>query len=326
MTAPVLSSTVHAAALHAKTPAKLCIGLPVYNGARYLEETLSCLTGQTLDDLQIVISDNASTDATESICRAFAQRDERIAYVRHEQNRGGIWNFNHVFTYCQSPYFSWHAHDDLRAPDYYARCVAALDERPEAAWCHSRSAAINSVGEPLPDTPYRAAWESEPEFLAQAQGRPHRFGRLSANPVERFRGVLLGRGYCLDLFGVIRSDVLRSTRGIPGFIHSGKELLLELATRGEYVELPEEMFYVRLHDEQSTALNSNRAQARWNGGAGAARGLKGYFRRLHGYVLAASRAPLGPRGKAACLAALAPYLFQVRKFPRILAEAVGLRN
>jgi len=72
----------------------LTIGLPVYNGERYLAGALDSILNQDYSDFVLVISDNASIDATQDICEDYADRDDRITYVRQETNMGGAWNFN----------------------------------------------------------------------------------------------------------------------------------------------------------------------------------------------------------------------------------------
>src|SRR6185437_5892161 len=89
--------------------AAVTVGLPVYNGARHLPSALAGLAAQTYTDLEIVISDNCSTDETEEICRAFAAEDDRVRYIRRTENRGAAWNFNSVVTETSSPYFKWAA-------------------------------------------------------------------------------------------------------------------------------------------------------------------------------------------------------------------------
>ena len=62
--------------------ATVTIGMPVFNGANYVGEAVESILAQTFGDLELVISDNASTDATEQICRDMAARDRRIRYLR----------------------------------------------------------------------------------------------------------------------------------------------------------------------------------------------------------------------------------------------------
>ena len=82
---------------------RVSIGLPVYNGEVYLSGALDTLLGQTFTDLELIISDNASTDRTPEICRSYAARDHRVRYIRHEVNRGVPWNHNFALGQASSP-------------------------------------------------------------------------------------------------------------------------------------------------------------------------------------------------------------------------------
>ena len=109
------------------------VGLPVFNGARYLAEAVESILGQTLEDLELVISDNGSTDATEELCRGYAADDRRVRYVRQPRNRGASWNFNEVFWLSRGRYFHWHPHDDVLEPAFLRLCVEALEAKLQAA-------------------------------------------------------------------------------------------------------------------------------------------------------------------------------------------------
>src|SRR5947199_9425659 len=73
------------------------------------------------------ISDNGSTDGTETICRDYAAKDRRVRYYRGNRNRGSVWNFNRVFRLAQAEYFKWAACDDICVPEYVGGCVEVLD-------------------------------------------------------------------------------------------------------------------------------------------------------------------------------------------------------
>lgn len=106
---------------------KVTIGVPVYNGADQLADCLDCLVNQSFEDIAILIFDNASTDDTQAIIEDFAGRDARITYTRRPENVGPIKNFIEPLERAQSPFFMWRAHDDLSAPDYVEKLVAALE-------------------------------------------------------------------------------------------------------------------------------------------------------------------------------------------------------
>ena len=109
---------------------KVVIGLPVYNGDNYLAAAIDSILAQSYGDFDLLISDNASTDGTEEICRAYVKRDPRIRYIRQAQNAGAAANHNLIVPMTDSVYFKWAAHDDLLAPDFLAACVDVLDRDP----------------------------------------------------------------------------------------------------------------------------------------------------------------------------------------------------
>src|SRR5829696_2574440 len=116
---------------------RLTLGLPVYNGERYLAASLEALLGQTFTDFDLVISDNGSTDRTGEIARHYESIDPRVRYIHHPDNRGSTFNHNFVVDQTRGEFFKWVSHDDLYAPDLLAQCIAALDSRPEIALAHS---------------------------------------------------------------------------------------------------------------------------------------------------------------------------------------------
>lgn len=110
---------------------KVSIGMPVYNGEKYIQEALDSLLAQTFTDFELIISDNASTDATDKICREYTERDNRIRYVRQKQNLGANSNFQFVFDQAVGEYFMWAAADDVWGKYFIERNVLVLHEKPE---------------------------------------------------------------------------------------------------------------------------------------------------------------------------------------------------
>ena len=104
-------------------------GVPVYNGETLIAECLDCICGQTLHDLEIVVSDNASTDATSDIVRAYAARDSRIRHIRQSENVGLMGNFQAVLAAATSPYFTFRCHDDVSSANYAENLLASLRKR-----------------------------------------------------------------------------------------------------------------------------------------------------------------------------------------------------
>jgi glycosyltransferase involved in cell wall biosynthesis len=209
-----------------RTP-RLSIGLPVYNGERYLAESLDALLDQTFGDFELIISDNASTDATAEICRRYAATDARIRYYRQSSNIGAAPNHNFVFQWARGEYFKWASSDDLYAPTLLERCIAVLDRRPDVVLVHSLEAFADEDGATGPTVPYGLLSSSE---------------RLP----ERFRSMLFDVGGD-DMYGVMRSSALRRTRLIGSHHHADRTLTAELVMQGPFAQVPETLYFRRDH-------------------------------------------------------------------------------
>lgn len=110
---------------------RLVIGMPVWNGEKYLAEALACLSAQGFEDMTILISDNASTDSTPDILSDFAARDKRIKFHRQTENIGAIRNYEWTLRNSESPYFAFAAFDDGWSPDYVESLWRCMESRPE---------------------------------------------------------------------------------------------------------------------------------------------------------------------------------------------------
>lgn len=95
-----------------ETGPRISIGMPVYNGERFMHKAIDSLLAQTMSDFELIISDNASTDSTEAICRNYEKQDARIRYARQTTNQGPGVNFRFVLEEAVGNYFMWAAADD----------------------------------------------------------------------------------------------------------------------------------------------------------------------------------------------------------------------
>src|SRR5438309_145647 len=102
------------------------IGMPLFNAADGLDRSLGLIRNQTYQNLEIILSDNASTDATPEICQTAAREDARIRYVRHDNNIGPIANFNSILGLKNGEFFSWAAHDDEKSPEFVEATLEAM--------------------------------------------------------------------------------------------------------------------------------------------------------------------------------------------------------
>jgi glycosyltransferase involved in cell wall biosynthesis len=125
------------------------IGIPVFQKERHLRATLDSALAQTHRNLEIVLADNGSTDASAAICREYAARDGRVRFVQNRHNLGSRRNFNLVFELAHGDCFVWGRGHDLWAPDFVARGVRILQQEPDTVLVHSRCRQIDVDGNEL---------------------------------------------------------------------------------------------------------------------------------------------------------------------------------
>ncbi|TAK02986.1 MAG: glycosyltransferase, partial [Candidatus Manganitrophaceae bacterium] len=273
----------------AKRTATLSIGMPVYNGERFLREALDSILSQTFEDFELIISDNASTDGTEEICRAYAAKDNRIRYFRSERNLGAAWNFNRVFELSKGKYFKWAAHDDVYAPEFVGRCIEILDQHPSIILCFAAEAKI-----------------------IDEQGREikHYVDRIdirSPRPYKRFLDLIDHLELCHPIFGVIRSDILKKTPLHGNYVASDVVLLAELALRGPFYGIREPLFYRRDHPNRAVRANpTDEEHAVWFDPRNKGKANFITWRFFSEFLSAFRRVPMGVYEKSCC------YFYMVR--------------
>jgi glycosyltransferase involved in cell wall biosynthesis len=227
--------------------ALVSIGLPVFNGSNYIDVAIESILRQTLSDFELIISDNASTDGTEEICRRYAARDARVRYYRNASNIGASANFNRCFELASAKYFKWAAHDDTMAPTYLERCVAALETSPDAVLCQSLVRLIDANGNSV------GTYDSELN------------GADSASPSQRFAALVISTHWCTETFGLIRAEALAKTRLIAPYFASDRALCAELALLGRCLQVHEPLFMNRDHPDRCVraAYPDRRSVRRW---------------------------------------------------------------
>jgi glycosyltransferase involved in cell wall biosynthesis len=259
---------------------RVSIGLPVYNGEDFLEEAIVSFLSQTYEDFELIISDNASTDLTEKICRRYAAQDARIVYSRNAENIGGMNNANLTFRRSRGEYFRFAGHDDHCAPTLLQRLVTELDERPETTVCFAATVRIDGQGK-------------ETGVRYPTQG-------TAATPTERFRELVLTGDPGAAIYGLIRSYILRQTRLLRNYTGSDYTLLCDLALRGRFHLVPELLFFNRFHE--GNVYKDSRGRMAWARPdlAKSGRPTLPYWLRLADYVRIVAGAPLTLRERASC--------------------------
>ncbi len=211
--------------------------MPVYNGQEFLRDSIQSILEQTFTDFELIISDNASTDATPKICQEFAARDPRVRYYRNPENVGASDNYNAVFRHARGAYFKWASGNDLCERTFLEKCVAALDRRPDAVLAYPRTRLVRGGSTPAEDYIENLDLDQE-------------------SACERFK-LLLKRIRLNNIMnGLIRSRALRHTPLIKPYYSSDIVLMAEVVLYGKFVEVPEYLFYRRMDSKAATAMKS----------------------------------------------------------------------
>jgi glycosyltransferase involved in cell wall biosynthesis len=234
---------------------RVTIGMPVYNGERFLREALDSLLAQTFTDFELVISDNASEDATGAICTAYAGRDSRVRYLRQDINHGAAWNHNRVVEEARGELFKLACYDYVCDPAMIAACVQALDRHPEAVLAYPRTRMMMRG-----DMSTLQEYTSDMELSSPSAAM--RFGDLIDEAPPSF-----------PLFGVVHLAALRKTPLFESYKASDRVVLVRLALAGPFVEAQEAVFYYRWHDNNATKLVAEPARFYqwWDPAAGSGR-------------------------------------------------------
>jgi glycosyltransferase involved in cell wall biosynthesis len=211
------------------------VGVPVYNGERYLEHTLKSLVDQDFADFELIICDNASTDATQDIGRQFALDDPRVRYERNPINIGIARNFNRVFSLSHGKYFRWAMADDLAGPTNLSSCVSVLEAQDDVALALPRWELIDEHDAPdlarpmLPFTWDKALDERLCTLVELVTGP----GAIAVLPY---------------VSALMRSDMVWRTGLVGSYPMADQVFLLELALQGRFVEVDPQALQIRIHD------------------------------------------------------------------------------
>ena len=126
---------------------EISIGMPVFNGEAFLEKRLKSILEQSFENFELIISDNASTDKTEEICKTFQKSDKRIRYIRQSKNKGVTWNLNFVLKESKGEFFMWAAVDDMISPQFVEKNYEILQNNEKIVASISKIEPLFSIDE-----------------------------------------------------------------------------------------------------------------------------------------------------------------------------------
>ena len=225
---------------------KVVIGLPVYNGQKFIGAAIESHLEQSFGDFKLVISDNGSTDETPQICDNYARQDSRVLVVRSPENRGILWNHRRVLEAIDSPdqYFRWAGADDVMGPGLLDAMVSVLDTRPE----------VHAV---MPDT-------KNIDDEGQVIGTMARVLDLqSPDVVQRARDLLVANYQHVVAYGLLRASTLSAMRTGPNYIGWDPVFIWELALRGPIVQVNGPALFRRFHAGSISRVKTVKEMRKW---------------------------------------------------------------
>jgi len=212
-------------------------GMPVYNGELHIRESVGSLLSQTYSNVELIISDNASTDNTVEVCREIARTDSRVTVLVSDRNRGQIKNFRKAFYAAKGRYFAWAGDHDLWHPEWAESHVETLENHPEVVLAYPHVVSISPDGEEIPNN-----YVSFDTFGMDKRGR-----------IDAVARRMIGAGN--RVYGLHRADALRKTSVFPYFCGPDRLLLMELSVLGTFKQIDRKLWY-RRYREDETAVAS----------------------------------------------------------------------
>jgi glycosyltransferase involved in cell wall biosynthesis len=268
---------------------RVSIGMPVYNSEKYIEQAIESILAQTFRDFELIISDNASTDRTPQICEHYATLDPRIRYRRNSSNLGPAENHNSTFRQSKGEYFRWAAYDDLWAPGYLEACVGALDRQPDISLCHCIEIEIDESGNHL---------------RTVLGGR----GNLSS-AYERFREFSKLDHDCEEMYGLMRSSVLRKTKLHQVYTDWDRDFICDVSLHGRFHYVQQPLFFRRVHASSSIKLYPNwRSRMLYFDPTAADRFVCPHWLQFLNYMRIIYRAPIKAQERLKCYAHMIRWL------------------
>lgn len=261
---------------------RVSVGMPAYNAEQTIRASLDALLAQTLGDLELIVSDNASTDGTWAIITEYASRDPRVVAIRQEKNIGANGNYSAVFRRARAPYFKWASSNDWCAPTLLERCVERLEQDAGIVLAAPRTRLFSGTIDQFTE------YESDHAFMQE-------------KPVERFVAVTTLLALNNILNGVIRTEVLARTRLIEHYVGADVILVGHLALLGKLAQVDEPLFYRRMDRETATRLMSAEALYRHHYPVRTRQALFPAWRRIGGWLDAVLASRLSMADSAAAV-------------------------
>lgn len=251
---------------------KVSIGMPAYNSEQWISMAIDSILEQDFRDFELIISDNASTDGTEEICREYAARDSRIRYYRKPINVGASDNYNAVFLAARGEYFKWASSNDFCRLNFISSCVGILDNNPDVVLCCPKTRLFS-------------------DSLDNAEDYEDNLNLTDESACKRMVTLIQNLKLNNIMNGLIRSSILRQTSLIKPYYASDVVLMAEVAIHGKFMEFPEFLFYRRMDPQTATKLKDEAEVVKHYYPTRTKKMIFQTWKMHQGYFLTAVRAP-----------------------------------
>lgn len=222
---------------------RVSVGIPVYNGEKFIRKKLESMLAQTFINFELIISDNASTDSTPKICEEYSKKDKRIRYIRQKMHRGAYWNYEFVLKEAKYEYFLWTAVDEVLLPNFLEKNINVLESNKNVSCSISR---IKMYGE---FTDYLTPSQND-SFLTKLEKKiktnfSHMDSYAATGPYEkRVKTYLKTIRHNQIFYGVYRTNQLRDCIVHESFLGMDAAITLNILKYGELYVVDEILMYV----------------------------------------------------------------------------------
>jgi glycosyltransferase involved in cell wall biosynthesis len=204
--------------------------LPVYNGEAYLRQAVDSILSQSLDNFELLLLNNSSTDGTNAICTDYSRRDSRIRYFQRD-SKSLISSLNDGIKLCRGEFIARMDADDISMPERFDLQVRYLRENSDLSVVGSAIAVIDETGAVISNhVPYNP--------LIPAKSNLPMNETLIVHPATMIR----------------RSTLIEIGGYRAGFLHcEDRDLWLRLLHKGALANLKEVLLHYRRHPGQVTS-------------------------------------------------------------------------
>jgi len=218
---------------------KISIGLPVFNGEKFLIKKLESLLSQTFTNFELIISDNASSDLTSKICKEFEKNDKRIRYFRQEKTIAPIMNFKYLLDKANSEYFLWTAVDDVLYPEFLEKNIKVIKNNEKVVSSISKMKLFG------PTTEYMNSENSNSSLFSrihkkiyQKTGFQNTFP-VSGNYENRIKEYIKNIRHNQVLYGLYRTEQIKKSFVQDSFIGNDTAITFNLLKYGKIYVIDE---------------------------------------------------------------------------------------